>query len=181
MNQHRLTVSCEVLSSRSPGPFFFGTNRLGLAPIQFQRACCCGRRVLHPPRRSLELRILVDRQYPMENIAVDHRVALQADAGGMDCSRQAAVDRHALRNDVAIELCAMADQNICGAQLALDATEDMQCALAVNFSDNRHAWAEGGDCFPCRWCCRRLCNARVLWLRHRPIGLCFTRWRGWRL
>src|SRR5215510_15785705 len=122
---HRLAVSREAPSSRSPGSFFFGTNRLGLAPIQLQGICRRISWVLHPPRRSLELRILVDRQHPMKNIAVDHSIALQVDAGGMDSSLEAAVDSHALRNDVAIELCATADQNFCGAQLALDATKDV--------------------------------------------------------
>src|SRR5262245_31327003 len=98
-----------------PGSFFFGTNRLGFSPIQSQGIFRCFSGVLHPPRRSLELCILVDRQYPMKNIAVDHSIALQVDAVGIDSSLEAAVDSHALRNDVAVELCTIADQNICGA------------------------------------------------------------------
>src|SRR5215470_5523162 len=125
MNRPPADSSREVSSSRSPGSFFFGTNRLGFAPIQFEGICRCISGVLHPPRRSLELRILVDRQYPMKNIAVDNSITLQADAGGMDGSRQTAVNGHALGDDVAIELCATADQNFCCAQLALDATEDV--------------------------------------------------------
>src|SRR5215470_10815328 len=123
----------------------------------------------------------------MENITVDHSITLQADAGGMDTSLEAAVDRHALRNDVAVELRTMADQNICGAELALDTTVDVQCTLAVNFSDDRHAWAESGDlvrwltCIPfLRY--RRRCNTRLLRRRRGLSRLGLARWRlaGWR-
>ena len=66
----------------------FSSVRIGSALLQsnFRSLVTDISRVLHPPRRSLELRILVDRQYPMKNIAVDHSITLQVDAGGMDSS-----------------------------------------------------------------------------------------------
>src|SRR5262249_6170539 len=63
--------------------------------------------ILNPPRRSFKLRVLVDRQRPMKNVTLDRATALQLDANGMDSALDAAADCHVLRNDAALDLCAM--------------------------------------------------------------------------
>ena len=68
--------------------------------------------ILNPPRRSLKLRVLVDRQRPMKNVTLDRTTVLQLDADGTDSALDAAADCDALRNDVALDLCAIADQKL---------------------------------------------------------------------
>src|SRR6266478_8509511 len=66
--------------------------------------------ILNPPRRSLKLRVLVDRQRPMKNVTLDRTAVLQLNADGSDSALDAAANCHVLRNDVALDLCAIADQ-----------------------------------------------------------------------
>src|SRR5215475_669567 len=80
--------------------------------------------ILNPSRRSFKLRVLVDRQRPMKNIALDRTTVLQLDAHGTDGALDAAADCHVLRNDAALDLCALADQEIRGAYFAFDSAQD---------------------------------------------------------
>ena len=56
----------------------------------------------------------------MKNVTLDRTTVLQLDANGTDSALDATADCNALRNDVALDLCAIADQEIRGAQLAFD-------------------------------------------------------------
>ena len=86
--------------------------------------------ILNPPRRSFKQRVLVDRQRPMKNVTLDRTTILQLDTVGTDSALDAAADCHVLRNDVALDLCAMVDLEIRGAHLAFDSAEDLLLALA---------------------------------------------------
>src|SRR5215813_2369693 len=68
--------------------------------------------ILNPPRRSFKLRVLVDRQRPMKNVTLDRTTVLQLDAIGTDSALDEAADSRVLRNDVAPDLCAIADLEI---------------------------------------------------------------------
>ena len=48
----------------------------------------------------------------MKNFTLDRAPVLQLDAGGSDSALDSAADCDALRNDVALDLCAIADQEI---------------------------------------------------------------------
>ena len=48
----------------------------------------------------------------MKNVTLDHTTVLQLDADSMDGALDAAADCHVLRNDVALDLCAIADLEI---------------------------------------------------------------------
>src|SRR5262245_64907140 len=65
--------------------------------------------ILNSPRRSFKLRVLVDRQRPMKNVTLDRTTILQLDAVGTYGALDAAADCNGLRNDVALDLCAIAD------------------------------------------------------------------------
>src|SRR6266536_3545496 len=65
--------------------------------------------ILNPPRRSFKQRVLVDRQRPMKNVTLDRATVLQLDADGTDCALDAAADCDVLRNDAALDLCAITD------------------------------------------------------------------------
>jgi len=82
--------------------------------------------ILNSPRRSFELRVLVDRQRPMKNITLDRTTVIQLDADGTDSALDAAADCDVLRNNAPLDLCAIADQEIRGAQLAFDSAEDLR-------------------------------------------------------
>src|SRR6266571_3249751 len=56
----------------------------------------------------------------MKNITLDRATVLQLDPDGTDRALDAAANCDVLRNDAALNLCALADQEIRGAQLALD-------------------------------------------------------------
>src|SRR5262249_33624859 len=97
---------------------------------------------LTPPRRSFKLRVLVDRQRPMKNVALDRATVLQLDANGTDSALDAAADCHVLRNDAALDLCAIADLEIRGAHLAFDSAEDLCWTFAFDVADDRHVGAD---------------------------------------
>src|SRR5262249_13776957 len=98
--------------------------------------------ILNPSRRSFKLRVLVDRQRPMKNVTLDRATALQLDANGTDSALDAAADCNALRNDVALDLCAIADQEIRGAQLAFDSAQDLRWTIPFDLAARRHCGAD---------------------------------------
>src|SRR6516164_2002239 len=106
----------------------------------------------------------------MKNVTLDRTTVLQLDAIGTDSALDAAADCNGLRNDVALDLCAIADQEIRGAQLAFDSAEDLRWTIAFDVADDRHSGADARACPRIR---RRLpprqglFNDRVLPL-HRP-------------
>src|SRR5258708_6660742 len=108
--------------------------------------------ILNPPRRSFKLRVLVDRQRPMKNVTFDRTTILQLDAIGTDSALDVAADCHVLRNDVALDLCAIADLEIRGAHLAFDSAEDLRWTIAFDLADDRHVGADArGRSRFCRW------------------------------
>ena len=48
----------------------------------------------------------------MKNVTLDSTTVLQLDADGTDSALDAAADCDVLRNDVALDLCAIADQEL---------------------------------------------------------------------
>src|SRR5215831_17184292 len=65
--------------------------------------------ILNSPRRSFKLRVLIDRQRPMKNVTLNRTTVLQLDADGTDGARDATADCDVLRNDAALDLCAIVD------------------------------------------------------------------------
>src|SRR5262249_58122152 len=63
-------------------------------------------------------------------------------AEGTDGAFDAAADRDVLRNDAALDLCAIADEKIGGAQLAFDAAVDLRRTAAFDVADDRHSGAD---------------------------------------
>src|SRR6516162_4558491 len=108
--------------------------------------------ILNPPRRSFKLRVLVNRQRPMKNVTFDRATVLQLDANGTDSALDAAADCHVLRNDAALDVCAIADQEIRGAHLAFDSAEDLRWTFAFDVADDRHVGADARGHF--RFCRR---------------------------
>ena len=104
--------------------------------------------ILNRPRRSLKLKVLVDRQRPMKNVTLDRTTILQLDAVGTYGALDAAADCNGLRNDVALELCAIADQDIRGAQLAFDSAQDLNWTIIFDLADDRHVGADAKGRFP---------------------------------
>src|SRR5262249_56455232 len=98
--------------------------------------------ILNSPRRSFKLRVLVDQQRPMKNVTLDRTTVLQLDADGTDSALDAAADCDVLRNDVALDLCAIADQELRGAQLTFDSAEDLRWTIAFDVANDRHAGAD---------------------------------------
>src|SRR5215831_277593 len=144
------------------------------AHVFFLRAFGVDRRqvrwIFNAPRRSFEQRVLVDRQRAMENVALDRPTVLQLDADGADGALDAAADRDVLRNDAALDLCAIADEKIGGAQLAFDAAEDLRRTVAFDVADDRHSGADARAWPRIRRRMsprRRLFNHQLL-LLHRP-------------
>src|SRR4029450_11898244 len=78
----------------------------------------------------------------MENVALDRTTFLQLDADGTDRALDAAAHCDVLRNDAALDLCAIADQKIRGTQLAFDSAEDLRWTIAFDIADDRHAGAD---------------------------------------
>jgi hypothetical protein len=67
---------------------------------------------------------------------------LQLDADGTNGALDTAADCDVLRDDAALDLCAIADQEIRGAQLAFDSAEDLRWTIAFDVADDRHAGAD---------------------------------------
>src|SRR6266487_5031355 len=107
----------------------------------------------------------------MENVTLDRTTILQLDADGTDRALDAAAHCDVLRNDAALDLRAIADQKIRGAQLALDPAEDLCWTIAFDVADDRHSGADARACprirrrLPPRW---GLFDDRVLLLHGTP-------------
>src|SRR5215218_9964196 len=101
----------------------------------------------------------------MNDVALNvspHQVHPDRSDGALD----AAADRDFLRLDTALDLCAFADHELGGAQLALDSAEDLRWTTAFDVADDRHAGADTRD--GCRH--RRRCvlvDRRAFPLRYR--------------
>src|SRR3989441_5872047 len=102
----------------------------------------------------------------MENVALDHTTFLQLDPDGADRTLDAAAHCDVLRDDAALDLCAIADEKIRCAQLAFDSAEDLRWTIAFDIADDRHAGADARACprFRHRLAPRRVLNDRVLLL-----------------
>ena len=72
----------------------------------------------------------------MKNVTLDRTPFLQLDALGTDSALDAAADCHVLCNDVALDLRAIANQEIRSAQFTLDSTKDLRCTFAFDVADN---------------------------------------------
>src|SRR5262249_23992309 len=80
----------------------------------------------------------------MKNVTLDRTRFLQLDALGTDSALDAATDCHVLRNDVTLNLRAIANQEIRSAQLTFDSAKDLRATLAFDLADNRHLRADAG-------------------------------------
>ena len=88
----------------------------------------------------------------MKNVTLDRTTVLQLDANGTDSALDAAADCHVLRNDAALDLCAIADLEVRGAHLAFDSAEDLHRTFAFDIADDRHLGADArGRSRFCRW------------------------------
>jgi hypothetical protein len=107
----------------------------------------------------------------MKNVTLDGATVLQLDVDGTDSALDAAAHCDVLRNDAALNLCAIADQEIRGAQLSFDSAEDLRRTIAFDVADDRHAgaYARVRSRVRLRLRPRRdLFNDRALGLHHPP-------------
>ena len=72
----------------------------------------------------------------MKNVTLDRTTVLQLDADGSDSALDTAADCHVLRNNTSLDLCAIADQEIRGPQLAFDSAEDLRWTIAFDLADD---------------------------------------------
>src|SRR5262245_4921637 len=110
----------------------------------------------------------------MKNVALDDTSALKHDPEAVDATLDAAADRDVLSNNVALDLCAIADQEIRGAQLAFDLAEHLRGPVAFDFANDRHPGPDAriGSCslhdgIRLRW---GLINDRTPGLHHLVCG-----------
>src|SRR5262252_7310293 len=109
----------------------------------------------------------------MKDVTLDRTTVLQLDADGTNGALDPAADCDVLRNDASLDLCAVADEKIRGAQLPFDSTEDLRWTVAFDVADDRHS---GADARACRRIRRRprprrgLFNDRGLLLHGPPHG-----------
>src|SRR5262245_37104746 len=75
----------------------------------------------------------------MKNVSLDRATVLQLYTHRTDGALNAAADCDILGNHTAINRCAIADQEIGGAQLAFNSAEDLSWTIAVDLTDDRHA------------------------------------------
>src|SRR5262245_39899846 len=78
----------------------------------------------------------------MKNVALNRPTVLQLDADGTVGDFDAAVHRDALRNDVDLDLGAVADETTGGAQRAFDAADDLSRTVACDVADYRQSGAD---------------------------------------
>src|SRR5262245_14968384 len=78
----------------------------------------------------------------MKDITLDRPTVLQLDADGTDGALDAAADRDVLRDDAALDLGAVADEKIGGAQLAFDAAVDLRRTATFDVAHERHSGAD---------------------------------------
>ena len=73
----------------------------------------------------------------MKNVTIDSTTVPELDADGTDGALDTAADGDVLGNDAALDLSAIAYQEIRrGAQLALDSAEDLRWTIAFDVADN---------------------------------------------
>jgi hypothetical protein len=77
----------------------------------------------------------------MKNVTLDRTTVLQLDADGTDGTLDVTADCDVLRNDTALDLCAIADYKIRGAHLAFDSAKDLRRTIAFDVADDRHVGA----------------------------------------
>src|SRR5215469_5676444 len=82
----------------------------------------------------------------MKDVTLDRTTVLQLDADGTNGALDPAADCDVLRNDASLDLCAVADEKIRGAQLPFDSTEDLRWTIAFDVADDRHSGADAGTC-----------------------------------
>src|SRR6266699_2827413 len=106
----------------------------------------------------------------MKNVTLHRTTILQFDVNATDSALDAAADCDVLRNNAALDLSAIADQKLRGAQLAFDSAKDLRWTLAFDLANDRHARADARARSPFRyWRSRHdLFNDRVLLLHHPP-------------
>src|SRR5262245_26898410 len=92
----------------------------------------------------------------MKNVAFDRTPFLQLDPVGADSALDAAADCHVLRNDVALDLSAIANHEIGSAQFTVNSAKDLRCTFAFDFANNRHVRADAGGR-------SRFCRRPVMW------------------
>src|SRR5262249_53454862 len=72
-----------------------------------------------------------------ENVTLDRTTVLQLDSAGTDGALNAAADCHVLRNDVALDLCAIAAQEIRGPPPAFDSADDLRWTIPFPVANDR--------------------------------------------
>src|SRR5262245_50177781 len=82
----------------------------------------------------------------MKDVALDRTTVLQLDSDGTNGALDPAADCDVLRDDASLDLCAVADEKLRGAQLPFDSTEDLRWTTAFDVADDRHAGADGRAC-----------------------------------
>src|SRR5215469_7945118 len=82
----------------------------------------------------------------MKDVTLDRTTVLQLDADGTNGALDPAADCDVLRNDASLDLCAVADEKIRGAQLPFDSTEDLRWTIAFDVADDRHSGADAATC-----------------------------------
>src|SRR6516165_7815944 len=101
----------------------------------------------------------------MKNVTLDHTTILQLDTVGTDSALDAAADCHILRNDAALDMCAIADLEIRGAHLAFDSAEDLRWTLAFDYAGDHQ---NGDDAKRRSRICRLWCPSGLLIRLRRP-------------
>jgi hypothetical protein len=72
----------------------------------------------------------------MKNVTLDHTTVLQFDVDGTNSALDAAADCDVLRNNAPLDLCAIADQEIRGAQLAFDSAEHLSWTMTFDITND---------------------------------------------
>src|SRR6266481_7327994 len=78
----------------------------------------------------------------MKNVTLHRTTILQFDVDATDSALDAAADCDVLRNNAALDLCAIPDQKLRGAQLAFDSAKDLRWTRAFDLANDRHARAD---------------------------------------
>ena len=76
-----------------------------------------------------------------KNVTLNRTTVLQLDADGTNGALDPAADCDVLRDDASLDLCAVADEKLRGAQLPFDSTEDLRWTIAFDVADDRHSRA----------------------------------------
>jgi hypothetical protein len=78
----------------------------------------------------------------MKNVSLDRTTVLQLYTHRTDAALNAAADCDILGNNIAIDRCAIADQEIGSAQLTFNSAEDLSWTIAFDVADDRHVGAD---------------------------------------